>query len=72
MSAHTAVVVFCNGPEYFPPPHISSLFWPNHPGASNLEAGLSRDRPAYPPEDLATDEDFWYYIQQSFTVSTGP
>ena len=21
------------------------------------------------PEDLATEEDFWYYIQQSFTVS---
>ena len=23
------------------------------------------------PDELATDEDFWYYIQQSFTVSPG-
>jgi selenocysteine lyase/cysteine desulfurase len=24
-----------------------------------------------PPDQLASDEDFWYYIQQSFTVSPG-
>ena len=30
--------------------------------ALNQSAGIS-------PEELATDEDFWYYIQQSFTVS---
>ncbi len=35
----------------------------------NLEAAL-RDAESMSPEDLATEEDFWYYIQQSFTVSS--
>ncbi len=34
----------------------------------NLEAAL-RDAEGIPAEALATEEDFWYYIQQSFTVS---
>jgi selenocysteine lyase/cysteine desulfurase len=34
----------------------------------NLEKALA-DAEGISPEDLATEEDFWYYIQQSFTVS---
>lgn len=34
----------------------------------NLEKAL-RDVEGISPADLATEEDFWYYIQQSFTVS---
>lgn len=34
----------------------------------NLESAL-RDAAGISPEDLAGEEDFWYYIQQSFTVS---
>lgn len=34
----------------------------------NLERAL-RDAEGISPSDLATEEDFWYYIQQSFTVS---
>src|SRR5215475_6811099 len=34
----------------------------------NLEKAL-RDAEGISPADLATEEDFWYYIQQSFTVS---
>lgn len=34
----------------------------------NLESAL-RNAQGISPEDLATEEDFWYYIQQSFTVS---
>jgi selenocysteine lyase/cysteine desulfurase len=36
----------------------------------NLEKAL-RDAEGISPADLATEEDFWYYIQQSFTVSPG-
>ncbi|HWR32233.1 MAG TPA: aminotransferase class V-fold PLP-dependent enzyme [Chitinophagaceae bacterium] len=36
--------------------------------ARNLEAAL-RDAEGVSAADLATEEDFWYYIQQSFTVS---
>jgi selenocysteine lyase/cysteine desulfurase len=36
----------------------------------NLEKAL-RDAEGIAPADLATEEDFWYYIQQSFTVSPG-
>jgi selenocysteine lyase/cysteine desulfurase len=36
----------------------------------NLQAAL-RDAEGITPADLATEEDFWYYIQQSFTVSPG-
>lgn len=36
----------------------------------NLQKAL-RDAEGVPPEDLAAEEDFWYYIQQSFTVSPG-
>lgn len=36
--------------------------------ARNLESVL-REAEGISPEDLATEEDFWYYIQQSFTVS---
>jgi selenocysteine lyase/cysteine desulfurase len=36
----------------------------------NLEKAI-HDFQDYSPEDLASDEDFWYYIQQSFTVSSG-
>jgi selenocysteine lyase/cysteine desulfurase len=39
------------------------------PGWSrNLERAL-RDAEGISPSDLASEEDFWYYIQQSFTVS---
>ncbi|MFM7510291.1 MAG: aminotransferase class V-fold PLP-dependent enzyme [Bacteroidota bacterium] len=38
--------------------------------AANLEAAL-RNVETLTPDQLAADEDFWYYIQQSFTVSTG-
>ena len=34
----------------------------------NLETVL-KEAEGISPEDLATEEDFWYYIQQSFTVS---
>jgi selenocysteine lyase/cysteine desulfurase len=36
----------------------------------NLQKAL-RDAEGISPADLATEEDFWYYIQQSFTVSPG-
>jgi selenocysteine lyase/cysteine desulfurase len=36
----------------------------------NLEAAL-RNAEGMTPGQLATEEDFWYYIQQSFTVSPG-
>ncbi len=34
----------------------------------NLERAF-RDAEGVAPDDLASEEDFWYYIQQSFTVS---
>ncbi|MCZ2459873.1 MAG: aminotransferase class V-fold PLP-dependent enzyme [Chitinophagales bacterium] len=43
----------------------------SNPGWSrNLEKAL-RDAEGIAPDELATEEDFWYYIQQSFTVSPG-
>jgi hypothetical protein len=36
----------------------------------NLESAL-RNAEGMDPADLAGEEDFWYYIQQSFTVSPG-
>lgn len=36
----------------------------------NLEGAL-RDAEGISPEELASEEDFWYFIQQSFTVSPG-
>jgi DNA-binding transcriptional MocR family regulator len=36
--------------------------------ARNLDAAL-KDAEGVSATDLATDEDFWYYIQESFTVS---
>ena len=36
----------------------------------NLEKAL-RDAEGISSTDLASEEDFWYYIQQSFTVSPG-
>ncbi|MDZ4808824.1 MAG: aminotransferase class V-fold PLP-dependent enzyme [Bacteroidota bacterium] len=45
---------------------LSSL---NQPAWSrNLESAL-RNAKDISPDELATEEDFWYYIQQSFTVS---
>ena len=38
--------------------------------ANNLESAFTRVE-HLSAEQLATDEDFWYYIQQSFTVSSG-
>src|SRR5262245_9799590 len=38
--------------------------------ARNLESAL-RDAEGVSAMDLASEEDFWYYIQQSFTVSPG-
>jgi selenocysteine lyase/cysteine desulfurase len=45
---------------------LSSLSQPAW--SRNLEAAL-RNAEGVSPADLATEEDFWYYIQQSFTVS---
>lgn len=36
----------------------------------NLDAVI-KEAEGIDPADLATEEDFWYYIQQSFTVSPG-
>jgi selenocysteine lyase/cysteine desulfurase len=36
--------------------------------AKNLDKAI-RDAEGIPAADLASEEDFWYYIQQSFTVS---
>jgi selenocysteine lyase/cysteine desulfurase len=36
--------------------------------SKNLDAAL-RNAEGIPPDELATEEEFWYYIQQSFTVS---
>src|SRR5688572_10238668 len=36
----------------------------------NLKAAI-RDAENVPAGDIATEEDFWYYIQQSFTSSPG-
>jgi selenocysteine lyase/cysteine desulfurase len=38
--------------------------------ARNLDKAL-RDAEGIPAADLAREEDFWYYIQQSFTASPG-
>src|SRR3977135_25636 len=38
--------------------------------AKDLETAL-RNAEGVPAADLAAEEDFWYYIQQSFTVSPG-
>ena len=38
--------------------------------SQNLKRVL-REAEGVSPNDLATEEDFWYYIQQSFTVSPG-
>ncbi len=38
--------------------------------ARNLQAAL-KEAEAFSPLELASEEDFWYYIQQSFTVSSG-
>ncbi len=35
----------------------------------NLEDAL-KEAENSSPDDLASEEDFWYYIQQSFTVSS--
>ena len=45
---------------------LSSLSQPAW--SRNLESAL-RNAKDISPADLATEEDFWYYIQQSFTVS---
>lgn len=38
--------------------------------SKNLHNAI-RDAEGVAPDDLATDEDFWYYIQQSFTQPSG-
>ena len=58
---------FCKKQEYFPPLHffhpLAKPAWSKKFGKSIAKCeGIS-------PADLATEEDFWYYIQQSFTVS---
>ncbi len=45
---------------------LSSLSQPAW--SRNLDAAV-RNAEGISPADLATEEDFWYYIQQSFTVS---
>lgn len=44
---------------------ISATTW-----GANLETALINAQ-SLSPDQLATEEDFWYYIQQSFTVSSG-
>ncbi|MBW7890477.1 MAG: aminotransferase class V-fold PLP-dependent enzyme [Chitinophagaceae bacterium] len=39
------------------------------PGWSRNLQSVLRNAEGISPEDLASEEDFWYYIQQSFTVS---
>jgi selenocysteine lyase/cysteine desulfurase len=41
------------------------------PGWSRDLQKALHDSRGISPEDLATEEDFWYFIQQSFTVSPG-
>jgi len=36
----------------------------------NLNAVL-QEAANVPPDELASEEDFWYYVQQAFTVSPG-
>lgn len=45
---------------------LSSLVQPSW--SRDLEKAMRRSE-NISPDELATDEDFWYYIQQSFTVS---
>lgn len=45
---------------------VSSLFQPAW--SRNLQQALKKAA-ITPPGDLASDEEFWYFIQQSFTVS---
>lgn len=47
---------------------LSALWKPAWSG--NLSQAL-REAEGIPAADLATEEDFWYYVQQSFTVSPG-
>jgi len=47
---------------------LSSLAKPGW--ARNLESAL-RNAEGIPADALATEDDFWYYIQQAFTVSPG-
>jgi selenocysteine lyase/cysteine desulfurase len=47
---------------------FSSL--PKPAWSRNLEGAL-RDAEGVPADVLATEDDFWYYIQQAFTVSPG-
>ena len=47
---------------------LSSITKPSW--SRNLESAL-RNAEGIPAADLASEEDFWYYIQQSFTVSPG-
>jgi len=44
--------------------------WAGEAWARNLGAAIT-GADGKDPQQLATDEDFWYYIQQSFTVSPG-
>ena len=44
---------------------LSATTW-----GANLETALINAQ-SLSPDQLATEEDFWYYIQQSFTVSSG-
>jgi len=37
--------------------------------SKNLDRAI-REAGKIPPDELATDEEFWYYIQQAFTVSS--
>ncbi|HEV7332984.1 MAG TPA: aminotransferase class V-fold PLP-dependent enzyme [Flavisolibacter sp.] len=45
---------------------VSTIFQPAW--SRNLEKAL-QNAANIPPDELASDEDFWYFIQQSFTVS---
>jgi selenocysteine lyase/cysteine desulfurase len=47
---------------------LSSLFQPAW--SRNLQQAL-HDVQDFSPDELATEEEFWYYIQQAFTVSPG-
>ena len=39
------------------------------PAWSRNFGGIIKDAELVPPDALASDEDFWYYIQQAFTTS---
>jgi selenocysteine lyase/cysteine desulfurase len=49
----------------------ATMFASSQPAWSRNLEGALRDVKNVSPEDLASEEDFWYYVQQSFTSTSG-